>query len=233
MCTYTGGKAVIGKRIFGAISQYEVEVHGNNDRPYLEPFVGMGGVLYHFARNHSREMTACDYQKCITSFWQEIQVGWLPSEITRSDYDSIKKMDKHDAEYAFAAYGCSFRGSRWKLYYEDFMNRAIKRIKTKNYEQVMKGVVFLDHRSYVEHEPRGMLIYCDPPYTDSKFDKRMSNLFDFDMPTFWETMREWSKENTVVVSEREAPDDFKSIFTLDRRNPFNGEVLKENLFVCN
>ena len=38
MCTYTGGKARIGKKIFEAIDKYEMEVIGNHKMPY---FVGM------------------------------------------------------------------------------------------------------------------------------------------------------------------------------------------------
>ena len=29
---------------------------------------------------------------------------------------------------------------------------------------------------------------------------------------FWETMRKWSKNNIVVISEREAPKDFKKVW---------------------
>ena len=95
----------------------------------------------------------------------------------------------------------------------------------------MERVNFLDNRSYIDHDPRGILIYCDPPYTNSKFDKRMSNLFGFDTLQFWETMRLWSRDNTVIVSERSAPGDFKSIFSITRSNPFNGNDLVEHLFV--
>ena len=234
MCTYTGGKARIGKKIFDAIVAYELELNGNNNCPYMEPFVGMGGVLFHFAKNQSREIIACDYQKCIISFWQEIQAGWLPCAISKEQYDIIKKSDKHDAEYAFAAYGCSFMGAIWKMYYPDFMERAIKRIHKKNYKTIMERVFFLDHRSYIEHNPKGMLIYCDPPYSNSKFDIRVSNLYDFDYSVFWETMRKWSTKNIVIISERSAPDDFKSIYSFERGNPFNKKkVITEHLFVYN
>lgn len=231
MCTYTGGKARIGKRIFEAISEYERSLTGDNDRPYLEPFVGMGGVLQHFAINHSREMIACDYQKCITSFWQEIQRGWIPSRISSEKYKEIKIADRHDAEYAFAAYGCSFRGSKWTKFYNDFMERAIKRIQKGDYVNVMSDVEFLAHKSYTEHDPHGMLVYCDPPYVGTRFDQRRTNLINFDTCQFWDTMREWSKDNIVIISERYAPEDFKSIFSLERKNTFNDTTLTEHLFV--
>ena len=232
MCTYTGGKARIGKKIFDAIVEYELKITGNNNCPYLEPFVGMGGVLFHVAKNQTRDIIACDYQKCITSFWQEIQSGWLPSRISKEEYIRIKESNNHDADYAFAAYGCSFMGSIWKMYYPDFMERAIKRIHKKDYKNVMERVVFLDNKSYIEHNPHGMLIYCDPPYDNSKFDNRMSNLCDFESSVFWETMRKWSIDNIVIISERSAPDDFKSIYSFNRGNPFNKtKIITEHLFI--
>ena len=208
-----------------------MEVIGNHDMPYFEPFVGMGGVLQHVAINQSRDILACDLEKCIPEFWNEIKKGWKPSPITKEEYISIKKENKEDAEYAFAAFGCSFRGSKWTYFYNDCMNRAIKRITKKDYVNVMKDVTFLDHKSYIEHDPSGMLIYCDPPYLNSAFDKRRTNLINFDHNLFWDTMRSWSLKNTVIVSERNSPNDFKSIFSLNRPNGFNSDVITEHLFV--
>ena len=231
MCTYTGGKARIGKKIFEAIDKYEMEVIGNHKMPYLEPFVGMGGVLQEVAKKHSREMIACDLEKCIPAFWNSIKKGWSPSRITKEKYLSIKKEGIEDAEYAFAAFGCSFRGSKWTYFYENCMNAAIKRIQKKNYTQIMKNVIFLESMSYKDHSPHGMLIYCDPPYFNSSFDYRRNNLNSFDTDEFWEIMRQWSKDNLVIISELEAPSDFKSIFSLDRTNTFNNTRITENLFV--
>jgi DNA adenine methylase len=58
---------------------------------------------------------------------------------------------------------------------------------------------------YRQHSPKDMLVYCDPPYESTT----SYGAFDgFDHDAFWETMRTWSKENTVVISEYKAPDDF-------------------------
>ena len=233
MCTYTGGKARIGKKIFEAIEKYEMEVTGNHEMPYFEPFVGMGGVLQEVAKSHKREMTACDLEKSIPSFWNSIKNGWSPSRITKEEYLSIKKNGVENAEYAFAAFGCSFRGSKWTHFYEECMDSSIKRIKKKQYTHVMRNVNFIDSRSYKDHNPVGMLIYCDPPYSNSCFDNRRTNLIRFDTDEFWETMRKWSRDNVVIISERDAPSDFKSIFSLNRINTFNKTSLVEHLFVLN
>ena len=66
--------------------------------------------------------------------------------------------------------------------------------------------------SYETHTPRNTLVYCDPPYAQTKCHYQRSG---FSTEAFWETVRKWSDPslgNVVVVSELSAPDDFKSIW---------------------
>ena len=61
-----------------------------------------------------------------------------------------------------------------------------------------------------------MLIYCDPPYQTTKHpikyrtDTKHYDIFDNEK--FWNTMRVWSKNNHVFISETTAPDDFIPIW---------------------
>jgi site-specific DNA-adenine methylase len=65
-----------------------------------------------------------------------------------------------------------------------------------------------------------MFIYCDPPYAYTKFPikyRRDVKHYDvFNNEHFWDVMREWSKNNFVVISEITAPDDFIEIWHQDR-----------------
>lgn len=56
------------------------------------------------------------------------------------------------------------------------------------------------------------VIYCDPPYANTK---QFANSQNFNYDEFWETMRQWSKNNYVLISELEAPDDFICIWQKD------------------
>ena len=62
----------------------------------------------------------------------------------------------------------------------------------------------------------GQLIYCDPPYKNSKAGslyRTKSKKYDsFDNKEFWDTMRKWSKNNHVFISELEAPSDFTPVW---------------------
>lgn len=62
---------------------------------------------------------------------------------------------------------------------------------------------------YKEYNPCSGLIYADPPYANTKQYKNAAN-FDYD--EFWQTMRDWSKNNIVIISEQNAPDDFEVIW---------------------
>jgi hypothetical protein len=85
---------------------------------------------------------------------------------------------------------------------------------------------------YREHDPINMLVYCDPPYADTT----SYGAFDsFDSDEFWQTVREWSKLNTVVVSEYKAPDDFICVAEFNSRMGLttdnNRPVRTEKLFI--
>lgn len=74
---------------------------------------------------------------------------------------------------------------------------------------MLKGVVFkcLD---YKDAHPHGYVVYCDPPYINSK---EYANATSFNYDEFWDKMREWSQDNIVLVSEQMAPDDWKAIWS--------------------
>ena len=231
MVQYAGGKARIGKKIHDCIMAYEKEKTGYNKLPYFEPFVGMGGVMRHFAEDLRENITICDREECITSFWKEVKEGWKPHEVSKEEYINVKNSNVYNALYAFCCYGCSYFGSKWTHYYEHCMKSSLKRVMKFNYVKILKNTTVLDHKSYIDHEPVGNICYCDPPYTNSSFDKRRGNLLDFDTDLFWETMRRWSENNIVIISEREAPDDFMEILSFERVNTFNKKTIAEKLFV--
>ena len=70
---------------------------------------------------------------------------------------------------------------------------------------MLKDVQFgvQDYKDYI---PCGNeLLYLDPPYANTK---QYANALAFDYDAFWERVRNWSKDNYVLISEECAPDDF-------------------------
>ena len=83
--------------------------------------------------------------------------------------------------------------------------------------------------SYADYEYReGDVVYCDPPYKNTG-----GYGIEFNTDTFWEWAR--TREYPVYVSEYQAPEDFVSIWSKEKRVLLNGESLTaprtENLFV--
>lgn len=83
-----------------------------------------------------------------------------------------------------------------------------------------------DCKDYKELEFDGCLIYCDPPYKDTT---KYPIIGEFNTEEFWNVMRNWSKNNTVIISEYEAPYDFECIKEIHTKTDIrNSDGKREN-----
>jgi site-specific DNA-adenine methylase len=216
---YQGGKARLGKRIHQKLLELERQIYGKDSTlDYFEPFVGMCGVMKHFGREKGdRKLTACDYNTDVILMLQALQKGWLPPTTCSEEiFLEMKSSTEHSPERGFIGTQLSWSG----IFFKDYRGKYTKGkfdILAQGTRCVMKikddilGVDFEDARSYESFSPKGKLIYCDPPYKGNHLGMKGSLFQTFDHATFWETMRLWSKDNLVVISESSAPDDFEKI----------------------
>jgi DNA adenine methylase len=202
---YFGGKSRLSKRI----AEYLESVRKDN-QPYFEPFVGGANVV----TKMSGKRYASDNNQYLIKLYQLVRDNTieLPDTISEDEYKYYKNLDAildYDmAMKAFVGVGCSF-GGKWFGGYarsnkgQDYCSKAkISLVKAR-----LDDISF-KHISYIDCNPKNMLIYCDPPYqkaTNGYLHKEFSN------ELFWETMREWSQCNDVYISEYNAPDDFEMI----------------------
>ena len=233
MTSYNGGKKRIGKKIYTEILKYD-----NKDCPmdYFEPFCGMCGVMVHFAKDNNRNISACDINKDLILMWQALQEGWIPPEdCTREEYDKLKNSKESSPIRGFLGIVCSFSamffrgGFRTKSKKYDFVKGGKKGVTDAI--NILKSVNFMNSASYDTHNPIGKLIYCDPPYKDNKIAN--DNFDNFDHDKFWNIMREWSKNNIVIISEKVAPEDFVCIWELEYKVSFlnrTGDNNKKKLY---
>lgn len=86
-------------------------------------------------------------------------------------------------------------------YYDEAKRNLLKQAEGFN------GISFacMDYRRVDFH---GCAIYCDPPYLATTGYHGEP----FDHTEFWDTVRRWSRDNTVFVSEQQAPDDFTCVW---------------------
>lgn len=134
------------------------------------------------------------YNNDLTNFeeWEIGAIGFLASYNGRG----------YQGGYARPGYENTKNGQRYRDYYRESKDNLLKQAPN------LKDIQFLcgDYREAVPH---GMLIYCDPPYANTK---QFANSKDFDHVIFWQTMRNWSKNNIVYISELQAPDDFECVW---------------------
>jgi site-specific DNA-adenine methylase len=216
MTSYQGGKKRIGKRIYKVIRTIEGQLFGDEKLPYFEPFVGMGGVLRHFAQESDRKVSASDTNPDLMLMWKALQKGWKPpTSCTRAQYEEYRKSGKHSPERAFigivASYGSVFFNGYRLEYDKKFIHEGYRGLM--DIRQDILRVRFLNAKSFDKHTHRGKLIYCDPPYKGNTL--RSPFFQDFDHDHFWNIMREWSKNNVVIVSETAAPKDFKKVWCVE------------------
>lgn len=199
---YFGGKSRIAKDIVEVLESYRKE-----GQAYLEPFVGGGWILSLM----TGKRYGVDKHPYLIAMYNALKDGWEPPEsITKEDYENAKNGQAPDYLMGFIGFGCSFAG-KWfggfanspdRNYCKNARNSVMKKMKS------MKDVDFLN-RDYRELKPNNLLIYCDPPYQGTTQYGLVGN---FDSEEFWQTMREWSKNNMVLISEYNAPEDFEVVW---------------------
>jgi DNA adenine methylase len=221
---YLGGKS----RIAVPIVKFLESMRKPNQK-YVEPFVGAAWIIS--LMSGVRE--AYDKHPYLIAMWKALQDGWVPPKtLTKEQYYEIKEHGT-DQEKGFVGFGCSFAG-KWfggfatepkRDYCLNAHNSVMKKLKT------LQDVKFeaADYRNLYMND---CLIYCDPPYQGTT---GYGLIGDFDTCEFWEIMRKWSINNTVVISEYSAPDDFKCVWQqevkTDMRNKHNQKEKRiEKLF---
>jgi DNA adenine methylase len=154
--------------------------------------------------------------------WKKLQKGTLhlPTHLSEDEYQALKKKHSPSAMRAVAGFGLSFGGKFFGGYAQKWSGKSGRNFLNEfkaSMENIKPAIqhknVFFYNKSYTAFKPRGMLIYCDPPYKSTEG----YSTGDFDYDTFWDTMRLWSKDNCVFISEEKAPSDFQVVFKRIKR----------------
>ena len=219
---YMGSKSRIVKDIVPIIQKY---IDGNNIDKYCEPFCGGCNVIDKIV---CKEKYAYDLNPYLIALLKHVSSEYsLYESVPKDLYDSARnayhnKDDSHfkdweignigflasyngrffDGGYAKPGYEKTKSGERYRDYYQESKSNLLKQA----YD--LKDIIF-GCKDYKELDLNGYVIYCDPPYNNTK---KFANASSFDYEQFWDIMRKWSKDNIVIISELEAPNDFECIW---------------------
>ncbi len=205
---YLGGKSRIAKKI-------APHIVGTGRRHYVEPFVGGLAVLTEVVRAFD-DVVAADVHTDLIDMYRAIQQGWVPpSEITE-DEDERLRAEPPSPLRTFAGFGASFGGKWWGGYArsarnENFASQTRNSLLRAQECGCFSATVTFTCTSVFDFnipptvDLSDFVIYCDPPYANTT---AYADTAEFDHGLFWQTARQWSKQNAVVfVSEYTAPDD--------------------------
>lgn len=226
---YLGGKQRLGKHLAPFLKKLIAKMSQCNG--YIEPFCGSCGVLKNMTNDLSlKKIIANDYHPDLIQMWKEVKAGTFvyPESISEEEYFAAKALPSPNGYKSFVGFGMSFGGRYFGAYAhkyinakkEDFCKEMVHSLHRT--APLIKDVEFTNilYQDCVNEETTDMFIYCDPPYAYTKYPikyRRDVKHYDtFDTAAFWETVRKWSKNNVVVVSEIVAPPDFKEIWNMDR-----------------
>lgn len=241
---YMGSKSRIAKDIVPIIQKC---IDNNNISTYIEPFVGGCNII---DKVQCQFRYGSDTNEYLIALFNHLQNGGkLLPKVTRELYSEVRTNYKNgdydnwyvgnigflasyngrwfDGGYARAGYEKTKTGERYRDYYREAKDNIEKQMHN------LTDVVF-SVKDYREIIPLNVsMIYCDPPYKNTK---QFANAIHFNYEEFWNKVREWSKDNYVLVSELYAPNDFICIFekTVSRSiQSRNKSKATEKLFTWN
>lgn len=217
---YQGSKSRIAKDIVPIIQTY---IDNNNITEYYDVFCGGANVI---DKIKCENRFASDLNPYLIALLKRVQnKERLYDEVPKELYDKVRtSYNNKDGAYADWEYGnigflASYNGrffdggyaksgyeklKNGSQRYRDYYREAKDNILSQNIEGIMFSTA--DYRSL---KTSGSLIYCDPPYANTK---QYANSLKFDYDEFWDYMRKWSADNIVLISELNAPDDFECIW---------------------
>lgn len=229
---YVGSKARIAKDI-----AYQILMRANGREKYIEPFIG-GGSVFAIVGPCFRESYAGDIHFELIEMWKAIKNGWIPpSVVSELEYKELQKSKKFPPAYrGYVGFKCSY-SAKWFGGYargttKDGINRNYAKEGVKEVLAIRPALkrAVIECKSYDKWSvDSNTVIYCDPPYD---FTQGYSHYFDSDK--FWKKADKWSKLGAlVVVSEYEAPDNWKCIWEKTNTKSMLGyKPTIERLFIC-
>ena len=156
---------------------------------------------------------------------ERVTGGWNPLDninMTRELYNDIKEnKDKYSPCIVALAGLCATYNAKWFGGYAGIVKTKIG-TERNYYDEAVRNVlnqvpkikdVFYEYLDYKDMDIKSLkncMIYLDPPYEGTTKYKD-----DFDYIYFWDWVKKLSKDNYVLVSEYNAPEDFDCIWSTE------------------
>jgi len=235
---YMGSKRIIGDKLLPFILAYR-----KPQQYYVEPFVG-GCNMIEKVRGLR---IGSDNNEYLIEMWKHLQLypNDFPKKITRQLYEAARRQYNQErggqpntlaypltkAEIGWIGFMGSFNGRFFDGGYAAVKNvdevRNLRNYIGENIKNILiqikllKGVEFYysDYKTLSDLLPPKSIIYCDPPYQNTK-KYSTSNGFNKNEFAEW-TIKMVEKGHSVFISEYNMPSDFKQIAAFAVNNSMN------------
>lgn len=224
---YMGSKKRLSKELVPIIQNYITE----NTVGYIEPFVGGANIIDKIKCDNRYGF---DIHKQLIELFIKLQndIDGIPNEIPYEEYMEVKNNKENYEDWYLGlvgflgSFGAKYFGGYARHNKDDFTEQiqrgSIKNLK-KQYDD-LKDVKF-ECKDFREiKDIKGYVIYCDPPYKGAT--KYSTKEFPYD--EFYNWCREMSKDNVVLISEYNMPEDFKCIWQKDNKINFDSNRTNAN-----
>ena len=244
MSRYQGGKSRNGRKIVESmdkiIKKLQAQGHIPTQFTYLEPFMGMAGVLRHaVVKWPSSKFLVSDRNVGVVRMWQKLvktgSTAFIPNTVTSTQFNLMKSLAFKDDSKApirgIVGHAMSFGGAYFSGFvgkYEANSKRNYMATAKKTLGQIMIMLKATSHLKIADPQcyskfkvGKTHVVYCDPPYLRGKECSRNHLYQKFDHDAFWSKMNKWSKTCIVFVSEESAPKDWVNIHSAIIRRSHN------------
>lgn len=238
---YQGSKNRLAKYIVPILQSY---IDENKIETYIEPFVGGCNII---DKIRCKSRIGSDSNEDLIALLKYVQrdnsLSIAPQECSFEHYAEVradKNNLKYSKEYRVLIGYCASYGGRYfdGGYGKDRCgNRNIYSERVANLKQQAPflseiDLLCKDYKEYLNKGISNTLFYLDPPYKGTKQYKSQKLNYE----EFYDFCRQLSKDNAVVISEYNMPEDFECIWQRERNvyqksDRVNCDKAIERLFV--
>ena len=237
---YQGSKNRISKELIPIIQKY---IDDSNSDTYIELFVGGANVI---DKVSCKNRIGYDINKSVITLLKYAQndpdLSIAPEDCPFEHYADVRanqNTGKYSQEYvALIGYSASYGGR----YFDGGYGRDSRGVRNIYKERIvnfktqtpyLKDIEFnvMDYKDLDISKYNNCVFYLDPPYKNTKNYSRQSINYE----EFYDFCRELSKNNTVLISEYDMPDDFECIWekskkVMQKSDRISGELATERLY---
>ena len=226
---YVGSKNRLSKELVPIIQSYI----NKDTKMYIEPFAGGANMIDKIQCN---KIIGCDIHKQLIELLKYARdySELIPKVILEETYKEVKdNKNKYEDWYVGLVGFCATFGAKYFGGYArsktDKFNGEKSEIAIRNLKKQapnLKGIDFYNcsFLDLPKDKINNCVIYCDPPYRDTTKYKTE----EFPYEEFYQWCRDMSKNNTVLISEYNMPDDFTCIWEKETKVNFDSNRISND-----